>query len=262
MISVMIVDDEALARDKLRRFLGNRGDVRVVGEAASGSEAIDRIRESRPDLVFLDIDMPDRSGFDVIEELPADGAPLVVFVTAYDEYAVRAFDVHAVDYVLKPFEEHRLDAALTRARARLAGPARTPVEPLLALLGEMRARQHELERRLLGGGFSDRLPVKEGAETLFVPVASVDWIESADNYVELHVGGRTHLLRETLSAMEARLDPRQFTRIHRGTIVNDRRLRALRPQASGEMEAVLLDGTALPIGRSYRERVTAKWQRG
>jgi two-component system LytT family response regulator len=260
VISILIVDDEALARDKLRRLLARHLDVSVAGEAANGEEAVAGVAGLRPDLVFLDIDLPDRSGFQVIESFEPGRVPLVVFVTAYDEFAVRAFEVHAVDYLLKPFEEHRLDAALERVRTRLAGSGGESIEPLLAMLAEMRARQHELERRLLGNDFATRLAIRDGAETVFVAVDGIDWVESADNYVEVHAAGRTHLLRETLAAMESRLDPRHFTRIHRGTIVHDLRVRSLRPQATGELEAVLEDGTALPVGRSYRERVLAKWQ--
>ena len=262
MIRAVIVDDEDLARDKLKRLLGIHEDVRVVGEAKDGDEAVDLIRAERPDLVFLDIDMPRRTGFEVLEEVGAAQTPLVVFVTAYDEHAVQAFEVHAVDYLLKPFEESRLRDALARARARRENAAPVSIEPLLGALTEMRARQQQLEGRLLGDSYPRRLPVREGQETLFVELEDIDWIEAADNYVQLHAGRRTYMVRETLAAMEARLDPKVFTRVHRGAIVNDRKVRSVRPQANGDLEAVLRDGTAIPVSRSHRERVTTKWERG
>jgi len=261
MIRALIVDDEDLARDKLKRLLAAHDDVHVVGEAKDGNEAVDLIREEQPDLVFLDIDMPHRTGFEVLDAIGTQTAPLVVFVTAYDEHAVQAFEVHAVDYLLKPFEEHRLRAAIRRAQERREG-ATASIEPLLGVLTEMRARQQQLEGRLLGNGYPKRIPVREGQETLFVDLDEIDWIEAADNYVQLHAGRRTYMMRETLAAMEARLDTRLFTRIHRGAIVNDGKVRSLRPQANGDLEAVLRDGTALPVSRSYRERVTTKWERG
>jgi len=262
MIRALIVDDEELARDKLRRLLAAHDDVRVIGEAKDGDEAVELLRQERPDLVFLDIDMPQRNGFEVLDAIDVDPVPLVVFVTAFDQYAVQAFEVHAVDYLLKPFEEHRLRAAIQRARERREGAGSVSIEPLLGVLAEMRSRQQQLEGRLLDDAYPHRIPVREGQEILFVDLEDIDWMEAADNYVQLHAGRRTYMVRETLAAMESRLDPKRFTRIHRGAIVNDRKVRSLRPQASGDLEAVLRDGTALPVSRSYRERVTTKWERG
>lgn len=260
MISALIVDDEALARGKLRRMLGDQADVRIVGEARSGREAIAMIRTARPDIVFLDVDMPDRTGFEVIEEVGMQDLPLVVFVTAHDAYAVRAFEVHAVDYLLKPFQPQRLRSALDRAQARRLGREVGTAESLGALLTAIRMRNAEPAPARPGRAFPERLVVPERGEMQFIPVEDLDWIEAADNYVQLHAGGRTFLLRETLAAMEERLDPDRFTRIHRGAIVNDRKVRAVRPMGGGELQAVMIDGTALPVGRSYRLQVTSKWQ--
>jgi two-component system LytT family response regulator len=253
-LRAVVVDDEPLARARLRRLLTDRDDVELAGEAGSAAEAVALVRSTSPDLVFLDIDMPDGTGFEVIERVGVDHMPLVVFVTAYDTFAVRAFEVHALDYLLKPFDGRRVDASLERARARLADARPVGMEPLLAMLGEMRAR-----RASGAEPYAERVLVRHGSETRLVRLADVDWIASADNYVNLHVGPHTHLLRETMNAMAARLDPRRFTRIHRAAIVNDDRVRALRPQPGGELEAVLEDGTALPVGRSYREGVLTKW---
>jgi len=253
-VRAVVVDDEPLARARLRRLLTSRDDVELAGEAGSAAEAVALVRSTSPDLVFLDIDMPDGSGFDVIERVGVERMPLVVFVTAYDTFAVRAFEVHALDYLLKPFDGRRVDASLERARARLGDARPAGMEPLLAMLAEMRARGESTP-----GDYAERVLVRHGSETRVVRLADVDWIGSADNYVSLHVGRQAHLLRETMNAMATRLDPRRFTRIHRGTIVNDDRVRSLRTQAGGELEAVLEDGTALPVGRSYREGVIAKW---
>jgi two-component system, LytTR family, response regulator len=262
MIRAVIVDDESLARDKLRRLLGACEGVVVVGEAASAAEAIEEIRQVAPDLVFLDIHLPGRSGFEVVEALDRVRPPLVVFVTAYDVHALRAFEVHALDYLLKPFEIERLRTALDRARERLAGAPGRAIEPLLAMLAEMHQRQGELERRLRKNGEPDRLLVRDGQELVPLRVDEVGWVGAADNYVELHVGARTYLLRDTIAGLEARLGPCQFLRIHRGTLINMERLRAFRPTATGDLRAVLTDGTQLPVGRSYRERVTRRWKTG
>jgi len=254
VIRVVVVDDEPLARAKLRRLLAAHNDVELAGEAGCVSDAVALIESASPDLVFLDINLPDGSGFEVIRRIPPRRMPLVAFVTAYDSFAVRAFEIHALDYVLKPVNARRLDASLDLARERLSNERAVDMKPLLAMHAEMRSRGDTT-----GSRYDDRILARHADETRVVRLVNVDWIGSADNYVNLHVGRHAFLLRETMNAMTARLDPRQFTRIHRGAIVNDDRVRALRPQASGELEAVLEDGTALPVGRSYREGVLAKW---
>ena len=262
MIDVLIVDDEPLARARLRRLIVEEPDLRVLGECGTGEEAVAAIREGAPRLVFLDIDLPDMTGFDVLRAVPAARRPAVVFVTAYDEFAVRAFEVHALDYLLKPFDGPRFATTLARARAQLAAQRDPSLGPLSALLEEVRARQRTLERSMRGRGaaWPERLVVRSGHELVFVRVRDVDWISSADNYVELHVGRTVHLLRETLSGVERRLDPGHFVRIRRDAIVNLERVRAVRPGITGEPEIALADGTALRLGRAYRARVTERWQ--
>ncbi len=249
MIGVLIVDDEPVARERLRRLVGLEPDLRLVGEHERGEDAVRAIRASRPDVVFLDVDMPGMSGFDVLEALEPDERPLVVFVTAYDEFAVRAFDVHALDYLLKPYDPERFATALARVRERIAaGGASAGRSSLDALLGDVRARGPE------------RLVVRSGEEIVFVPVREIDWIEAADNYVEVHVGATTHLLRESLASVERRLSPAHFTRIRRDAIVNLERVRSVRPGEDGEAEVVLIDGRALRLGRTYRAKLTERWQ--
>ena len=262
MIDVLLVDDEPLARDRLKRLIQEEPDLRLIGECENGEEAIAAIREGEPRLVFLDVDMPDLTGFDVLEAVPPLRRPAVVFVTAYDEFAVRAFEVHALDYLLKPFDAARFAATLARARAQLGGAAATAPGPLAALLEEVRARQRAIERMVhrQAPSYPRRLVVRSGPELVFVQVADVDWIGSADNYVELHCGRTTHLLRETLSGIERRLDPEHFLRVRRDAIVNLDRARAVRPGVTSALEVVLHDGTALRLGRAYAARVTRRWQ--
>lgn len=261
MIDVLIVDDEPLARARLRRLVSKENDLRLIGECANGGEAVAAIREGRPALVFLDIDMPDMSGFEVLDSLPPARRPAVVFVTAYDEFAVRAFEIHALDYLLKPFEAPRFAIALARARAHLAA-GHTGVGALSALLEEVRARQRAIEgmMRSAGPNHPHRLVVRSGHDLVFVQVRDIDWISAADNYVELHLGNVSHLLRETLTSVERRLDPARFLRIRRDAIVNLDRVRAVRNGATGEPEMILRSGTTLRLGRAYRARVTERWQ--
>jgi two-component system LytT family response regulator len=255
MIDVIIVDDEPMARARLRRLVGHEADLRLRAECARGEEAVEAIRSHRPHVVFLDVDMPGMSGFDVVEAIPAAERPLVVFVTAYDEFAVRAFEVHALDYLLKPYDQERFATMLARVRERVAprlngapAGAGADLAAMAAMLEEMRARGPE------------RLVVRSGQEMVFVAVRDVDWIEAADNYVELHVGTQVHLLRETLSSVERRLSPAAFARIRRDAIVNLERVRAVRPAEDGDFEIVLRDGRTLALGRTYRARVTERWQ--
>jgi two-component system LytT family response regulator len=264
---VLIVDDEELARLRLRRLLERETDVTVVGECGRGDEAIDFIRAQAPDVVFLDIQMKDIDGFGVVDELEARAAPFFIFVTAYDRYAVRAFDSNALDYLLKPFSDERLRRALERARARLLQHQISTVsDRLLSLLQTYRpagattafaaadepAGREEPEMRPL-----DRLVLKTGGRLLFMDVDRVDWIEAEGVYVRLHTGTRSHLLRESLTNVEKRLDPARFIRIHRSTIVNADRIREIVPHFNGGAIVVLQDGTRLKLSRGYRERVTA-----
>ena len=241
IVKVAIVDDEPLAREGLRALLEGDRDTQVVAECADGQAAIEAIRRTKPDIVFLDVQMPGLDGFDVIRALADAGDPLpaVVFVTAYDQYALKAFDVHAVDYLLKPFHDERFAEALARAKAR-RGEDMT--ERIARLLDE---RKPKIMRVL----------VKTGGRVLFIRADEIDWIEAADYYVKLHVAGKVHMLRESMAALEARLDPELFFRVHRSAIVNLERVRELQPFSRREHVLVLRDGTRLRLTRSRRERL-------
>jgi len=240
---VAVVDDERLARRRLRRLVSALPGVEVVAEAADGPSAVDCIQTARPDVVLLDVQMPEHDGFTVLRSL-APPLPLVIFVTAHDEFAVDAFDVHAVDYLLKPISRERLLAALGRARERLARPSE-----MQAALAALR----ELTRRLTHA--VHRLPVRSEGRIDLVDVAAIDWIEAADNYVVIHTGRRTHILRETLSGLERRLDPRTFVRIHRSTIVRVDRIVRLMVALRGDYDVVLADGATLTLSRTHRARL-------
>jgi two-component system LytT family response regulator len=245
VLKVMLVDDEPLARGKLRRLLADEAGVEVVGEAGSAEEAREKLEELRPDLLFLDIQMPGQDGFALLESVPAELLPAVVFVTAYDEHAVRAFEVSAIDYLLKPFDRERLELALERAREALDRRDGVGLdEQLRSMLEELRGEQP----------FLDRFVVRSVGRIVFVRAADVDWIEAAGNYVRLRIGKESHLLRETMSSLETRLDPRIFARIHRSTIVNIDRIRELNHIFHGDYSVLLKDGTRLTLSRGYREQ--------
>jgi two-component system LytT family response regulator len=244
MIKVLIVDDEPIIRRGLRNHLSRRDQYEVVGECCNGRRAIDDIRETRPDLVFLDVQMPEVDGFGVIREVGAAAMPAVVFVTAFDEYAVRAFDVNALDYLLKPFDEERFLRCLTRVEQRLAEPDKEGllVEKLASLVAEQAKPRT-----------ADRLAIRNSDRITLLQTEEIDWIEAADNYVEIHVGKQVHLMRETLSNLEQRLQPFRFLRIHRSRLVNADRIKELHPLFHGEYELVLSDGTHLTSSRHYRD---------
>jgi two-component system LytT family response regulator len=242
---VVIADDEPLARERLRVHLGAETGVDVVAECQNGTEAIDAIQELRPDLVFLDVQMPGANGFEVIDAIGASKMPAVVFVTAYDRYALRAFDVHALDYLLKPFDRERFRQALVRARQALQHQSQ----------GELEQRLLELVQDLKHNPkLVDRFVVKAGGRVYFVRAEEIDWVEAAGNYVKLHVGDEAHLIRETMTAIESQLDPEIFFRIHRCHIVNIERVRELQPWFNGEYVVCLNGGARLTLSRSYRER--------
>jgi two-component system LytT family response regulator len=235
-IRTLIVDDEPLARSSLRSLLQRDVDIEIVGECGSGAEAIAAVRAARPDLMFLDVQMPECDGFDVLETLGSDAPGIVVFVTAYDQYALKAFEVEALDYVLKPFDDTRFLRVLARAKAL--------------------ARPPSGDRPI-----SDRLIVKSSGRVMFLRMTDIDWIEAADYYASLHVGDRTHLLRRSMSVLERELDPDAFCRIHRSTIVNLARVRELAIDANGEHEVVLDGGTRLRVSRGYREQLQHRLER-
>jgi two-component system LytT family response regulator len=241
-IRTLLVDDEPLVRVGLRRLLAGVPDVEIVGEAGDGGDALERLRALHPDLVFLDVRMPDLDGFEVLEALDTDALPAVVFVTAHGDYAVRAFDVHAVDYVLKPFGDDRVLEAVQRVRLRLGGPA-SARQGLTNLLRELSA----------GRGYLDRVLVKDRDRVVLVPVDEVDWFEAADNYVRVHARGRIWLIRHTIKGLAARLDPRGFARIHRAVIVNLARVTQLSPTGNGEYRVTLTSGVGLTLSRSHKE---------
>ena len=243
-VRVVVADDEPLVRRGLRAFIDGQPGLTLVGEARNGSEAIDVIRAERPDLVFLDVQMPELDGFGVLEALEGEPMPVVVFVTAYDEYAIRAFDVHAVDYLLKPFDEERFRVALARARARLGERrAQTLDERLEAVLSELRARER----------YADRLLVRNDGRVTVLQVEDVDWIEAADNYARVHTARGRYLVREPIKTLERKLNPRHFARVHRSAIVNLARVRELQPLFGGEYVIILSTGAKLTLSRGYRD---------
>ena len=245
-VRTLIVDDELLARERLRQLLLPQRDIELVGECSDGNEAVAALQERKPDLVFLDIQMPELDGFGVLEAIGPDLSPVIVFVTAYDKFALRAFEVHAADYLLKPFDRERFQTALERALERLKHrDSQALQQKQFDLLAELRPAPKPLER----------LAVKSGGRVVLVKISDIDWIEAAHNYVELHVGKESHLLRETLNAIEARLSPDKFARISRSTIVNIERVKELQPLFHGEYSVTLQNGTRVTLSRRYRSKL-------
>jgi two-component system, LytTR family, response regulator len=254
-LRTLIVDDEALARDTLRRLLARDPDIEVVGDCAGGEDAVLRIRETEPDLVFLDVQMPEVDGFEVLRRARPGPAPAVVFVTAYDAYAVRAFEAEALDYLLKPFDDERFYRTLGRAKARVRERrVHRLTDRLVRELGEV-APAAEPPAAEPPAAFAERIAVKAEGRVLFVRVDEVDWIEAADYCVRVHAGGRVHVVREPLRELEARLDPTRFFRIHRSALVNVSRIRELQPHFHGEYVVVMPDGARLRLSRGRRERL-------
>lgn len=247
ILRTLIVDDEPLARDCIRVALEDTPDIEIVGEASDGASAIEAIHALSPDLVFLDIQMPGIDGFGVIEAVGAAAMPAVVFVTAYDAHAVRAFEIHAFDYILKPFDDARLREAVTHARSRIGLEHEgTQTERLMRMLNEHLANVPTMPKRLV---------VRSGDRIRYVDMKEVDYFEAEGNYVRVHSSGRTHLVRTTLTALESRLDASQFVRIHRSTIVNLERVAELQPWSGGDYVAILKDRRTLKVSRTYRESI-------
>jgi two-component system LytT family response regulator len=244
-LRIVLADDEPLVRERLRALVAARADCTLVAECADGAEAVDVIERERPDLALLDVQMPELDGFEVLDALEEDRRPAVIFVTAYDEYAVRAFEVNAVDYLLKPIERSRFDAAIERVAGRGTRGGPREDEGVRALLEELRRKR----------GYATRLVVRDGTRVSFLPVAEIDWIDASGNYARLHAGGRAHLLRETLKSLEARLDPERFVRVHRSAIVNIERIAAMEPYFHGEYVLTLRDGTKLTSSRTCSGRL-------
>ena len=232
-IRALVVDDEPLARSNVAILLRDDPEVGVVDECESGAKAVDVIRSKKPELVFLDVQMPECDGFDVLELLGSDTPPAIIFVTAYDQYALRAFEAGALDYLLKPFDNARFDRAMARAKERIWTGNRLP---------------KKIERFVL----------KNAGQVLFLKVSEIDWIEAADYYACLHVGTKSHLLRRSLAELELELDPQEFCRIHRSTIVNLERVRGIEVEAGGDPEVLLQNGTRLRMSRRYRKQVQSR----
>lgn len=248
-IRTLVVDDEPMARERIMSLLQQENDVEVIGQCSDGTQAVSAIQQQTPDLVFLDVQMPGCDGFGVlqhIQNIGADRMPTVVFVTAYDEYALRAFEVHALDYLLKPFGKDRFQETLRHAREQLDRRRAGDLgRRLLALVHDLKPEQQRL----------DRLVVKSGGRVFFLRTDEIDWVEAAGNYVRLHLGEESHLFRETMNGMEGRLDTRRFVRIHRSRIVNTERIKELQPWFNGEYVVILRNGTRLTLSRGYREKL-------
>jgi two-component system LytT family response regulator len=247
-LTALIVDDEPLAREGLRALLSRDPEVAVIREARNGREAVDSIRECNPDILFLDVQMPEMDGFAVVRTIGAEYMPAVVFVTAHDQYAIQAFEINALDYLLKPVIEERFVKALVRAKSRIrSNVAADSNRQIIGLLETIASPQSYLKR----------LAVRSAGKTMFMDVEDLDWIQGAENYVELHAGRVKHLLHVTMNTLEKSLDPEIFLRIHRSIIVNLGRIRDLQPGAHGEYSITLRDGTRLQSGRTYADRLRA-----
>ncbi|MDQ1706899.1 MAG: two-component system, LytTR family, response regulator [Pyrinomonadaceae bacterium] len=247
-IRVLLVDDEPLARAMLREMLSSDAHVTIVGESCNGREALAAIRVHSPDLIFLDVQMPEVGGFEVLSALGKGPLPYIIFVTAYDQYAVRAFEVQALDYLLKPFDQERFDVSWQRAKAQILRDRNgggNMDRRILALLEEMKA----------GNNYLERLVIKTGGRIFFLDTGEIDWIEAEGNYVSVHSAKKSHLLRETISNLEAQLDPKKFVRIHRSAIIRLDFIEELQPWFHGEYRVILQDGTQLTLSRNHREKL-------
>ena len=249
-LRVIVVDDEPPARARLRRFLKAEADVDLIAECGDGASAVHAIESHNPDVVLLDVQMPELDGFEVLRALEMPALPAVIFVTAFDKYAVRAFAVHALDYVVKPVEEGRLRDALAHARQRIV-ERRSAATGLVDLLRDVKADR----------GYLTRIPVRREGKIKVIDLADVDWLSAADNYVTLHAGGREYLVRETLTGIEGRLDPKAFVRVHRSTIVRLDRIAELMPDSHGDFAIRLKDGTRLDMSRTYRPSLEERFGR-
>ncbi len=253
-IRVLVVDDEPLARRGIRQLLESEKDFEIAGEAANGREAISAIQKLAPDLVFLDIQMPLLDGFSFIEKVGAGFLPEIVFVTAYDEHAIRAFEINALDYLLKPIDAERFQKTLNRVRERIKNEQTKEIDQRLStLLRDLEAAKSNCEPP----SYLERVAVKEAGRITFVDVDEIDWISSDGNYVQLHAKGKTHLLRETMDGIERKLNPQKFLRLRRSTIVRIEQIKELHPLFNGEFEIILKNETKLSSSRRYRQNLDA-----
>ena len=261
MLKALIVDDEELARRGLDIRLQKFDDVRVCGECRNGREAIDAVREQAPDIVFLDVQMPGIDGFEVLRRLSGSDMPIIIFVTAYNEFALKAFEANALDYLLKPINDERLATAIKRARqARDEKLAYQHRSKLLKLVCELTGRELTLEGAISEAAagrsrFPERLAIRDSGETVNVTVESIDWIDAAGDYMCVHAEGKTHIMRGTMKKLEEALDDRHFQRVHRSTIVNVSRVREVRSHINGEYFLILDNGMELKMSRNYRDRI-------
>jgi two-component system LytT family response regulator len=247
-IRTLIIDDEPLARRGIRSLLEQDPEIEIIGECADGVEAVEEIQRSSPDLIFLDVQMPEVNGFDVIEALRSLRIPDIIFVTAFDRYAIEAFKVHALDYLLKPVDADRFRTALDHAKASIHSKHDHLIgEKLLNLVNDLKKEQHS----------SSRIVIKSNGRIMFLNIREIDWIEASGDYITIHARKEKHLLREKISAIESKLDAKMFIRIHRSTIVNAERIKELRPKFRGEYTVNLIDGTLLTMSRSYRNRLNS-----
>jgi len=249
---VLIVDDERLSRQRIRRLLAFEPECEIAGECGNGSDAVRTMARERPDILFLDVQMPELDGFEVVrvaDDYPQHSRPLVIFTSAFDEYALRAFEVHAFDYLLKPFDRRRFRESLQRAKTQLTRERSESTDHRLAALFEHFANGRQMP---------NRVAVRNNGRVVFVKIDEIDWIEASDNYVCLHCGKETHVLRETMSQLESRLDPSRFVRVHRSAIVNLDRIKELQPWFRGEYRVILRDGTELTLTKSHREKLESR----
>jgi two-component system, LytTR family, response regulator len=250
MIHAVITDDEVLARQKLRQLLRNEPDIEIVGECATAAETIDLVRATQPALLFLDIRMPGMDGFDILGALSSEAnfvLPRIIFTTAYDRYAIRAFEIHAVDYLLKPFTEERLHSAVERAREQIQSPTQTP--------------HADGTNGQNGRQYTKRIVFKSRGRILFLPISDIRWIGAEENYVRICTESETHLLRETMTHLEEKLDPQMFLRVHRSSIVNLQYVKEVRTEKDGEFAVLLVNGQKIAMSRSYRSRIQDWLQR-
>ncbi len=250
-IRTLIIDDEPLARKRVKQLLASAEEFQVIGEARNVAEAVSDCLELRPDLVFLDVEMPDGSGFDALAKLSAENMPAVVFVTAYDQYTIKAFDVCAVDYLLKPFSEERFHQATARVRERLSRANDEDLnQQIKNLLAHLKTNRD----------FLDRLVINHKDRLVVIPAKEVDWVTAYGNYLKVHAGGKTYLLRETINNLSQRLDPEAFLRIHRSTIVNAERIKEFQPMFGGQYAVILKDGSEFVLSRNYRKEILSRFE--
>jgi two-component system LytT family response regulator len=248
MIRAIIIDDESLAREKVKLFAEGETDIEIVDQCSNGHEAIASCIKFKPDLLFLDIQMPEINGFEVLQHLSTNILPGIIFITAYDEFALHAFEFHALDYLLKPFDRGRFQKSVAHARTALRSisETETTTEQIKVLLNSIQQNSNRLER----------LIVKTNGRIIFLRIEEIDWMEAAGNYVKLHVGNETHMIRETMNGLEQQLNPQKFIRIHRSTIINIEKIKELEPFFNGEYKVLLSNNAQVILSRNYRESFT------